>query len=34
VLSLSPPLVIADDEVERVVGALQDTLTRIGEGMA
>ena len=34
VLSLSPPLVIADDEVERVVGGLQDTLTRIGEGLA
>jgi PLP-dependent transaminase len=34
VLSLSPPLVIADDEVERVVGALQDTLTGIGEGLA
>ncbi|HMI70826.1 MAG TPA: aminotransferase class III-fold pyridoxal phosphate-dependent enzyme, partial [Solirubrobacteraceae bacterium] len=34
VLSLSPPLVITDDEVERVVGALQDTLTRIGEGLA
>jgi putrescine aminotransferase len=33
VLSLSPPLVIADDEVERVVGALQDTLTGIGEGL-
>jgi hypothetical protein len=25
---------VADDEVERVVGALQDTLTRIGEGLA
>jgi adenosylmethionine-8-amino-7-oxononanoate aminotransferase len=33
VLSLSPPLVIADDEVERVVVGLQDTLTRIGEGV-
>jgi PLP-dependent transaminase len=33
VLSLSPPLVIADDEVERVVAGLQDTLTRIGEGL-
>ena len=33
VLSLSPPLVIADDEVDRVVAALQDTLTRIGEGV-
>jgi adenosylmethionine-8-amino-7-oxononanoate aminotransferase len=34
VLSLSPPLVIADDEVERIVGGLQDTLTRIGEELA
>jgi putrescine aminotransferase len=34
VLSLSPPLVISDDEAERVVGALHDTLTRIGEGLA
>jgi adenosylmethionine-8-amino-7-oxononanoate aminotransferase len=33
VLSLSPPLVIADDEADRVVAALQDTLTRIGEGL-
>ena len=34
VLSLSPPLVIADDEVERIVAGLHDTLTRIGEGLS
>ena len=34
VLSLSPPLVIADDEVERIVVGLHDTLTRIGEGLS
>ena len=33
VLLLSPPLVITDDEVDRVVNALGDTLTRIGEGV-
>jgi len=34
VLSLSPPLVIADDEIERIVAGLHDTLTRIGEGLS
>jgi putrescine aminotransferase len=34
VLSLSPPPVIADDEVERIIAGLHDTLTRIGEGLS
>jgi PLP-dependent transaminase len=33
VLSLSPPLVIADDEIERIVVGLRDTLDRIEEGV-